>query len=140
MASHNYSRNSRAAALGYKALAAGTVLFGIGPLVRPRLFCELFGVPFQAERSGAAMPIRAVGWRDLVNGLGLLLDRRHWRLWLWLRFAFDAGDVMTTLSSVRRGQDLKPLRLAVLAASATVVDGILLLLTRKSDIAPLSRS
>lgn len=137
MTSRNSARYSQAAALGCKALAVGTLLFGIGPLVRPRLFCELFGVPYDAERSGAAMPIRAVGWRDLVNGLGLLLDRKRSRQWLWLRFVFDAGDVMTTLSSIRRGQDLKPLRLAALAAGAAAVDGILLLLTRESDVAPL---
>jgi hypothetical protein len=118
-----------------KALGAGTVLFGIGPLVKPRLFCELFGVPYQAERSGAAMPIRAVGWRDLVNGLGLLLDIKHRRQWLWLRFAFDAGDVVTSLSSLRPAQDVKPLRLTALAAGAALVDAVLLLAT-KADPRP----
>ncbi|HLG71522.1 MAG TPA: DUF4267 domain-containing protein [Chloroflexota bacterium] len=110
-------------------LGVSTIAFGIGPLIAPRLFCRLFGVPYQADKSGAAMPIRAVGWRDLVNGIGLLLDTEHARSWLWLRFAFDAGDVVTTLSSLRPKEDLKPARLAALAASATVFDAVLLLLT-----------
>lgn len=76
------------------------------------------------------MAIRAVGWRDLVNGLGLLFDRNHARQWLWLRFAFDSGDVVTSLSSLRRGQSRKPLGLAAVALGATLFDAALLRLTK----------
>jgi hypothetical protein len=127
---------SRLAGPGLQALGLGTVVFGIGPLVEPRLFCRLFGVPFEPERSGAAMPIRAVGWRDLVNGLGLLFDGKHRRQWLWLRFAFDAGDVVTTVTSLRPREDLKPLRLTLLAAGATLFDAVLLVLTREGGARP----
>jgi hypothetical protein len=120
------------AAVGLNVLGAGTLVFGIGPLVWPRLFCQVFGVPYDAAASGAAMPIRAVGWRDLINGLGLLFDRRRQRQWLWLRFAFDTGDVVTTLTSLRRNQDPKPMRLAGLAAGAALMDAVLLVLTRES--------
>ena len=51
-------------------LGGGAALFGVAPLVYPRLFGRLFGIA-AVDDGTVATVIRSVGVRDLVIGLGL---------------------------------------------------------------------
>lgn len=119
------------------ALGLGTALFGLGPIVAPRMFAELFGLPYSGDPP-AAVAIRSVGVRDLVNGLGLLatLDNpRAHRTWLLVRFASDTGDALACQAALRRGPANPRLRLlGVLAAGAAAYGAFLLAAQTKNRL------
>jgi len=105
-------------------LGGGAALFGVAPLVDPRLFGRLFGIAAVDDRT-VATAIRSVGVRDLVIGHGLLRaartgDDRDLHRWLVARAACDAGDLVAVALAVRSGErDRRFLALGALAAGAT---------------------
>ena len=112
--------------LGAGALGLGTSLFGVAPLVAPRLFAKFFGLPFDDRRPAATMAIRSVGARDLVSGLGLLAtmgNPARNRPWLLVRTAADVGDALVSYASLRGEPRNWRLRVLMLvAAGAALLD------------------
>lgn len=81
------------------AIGAGRVLFGLALLASPRAIGRSWIGP-AAETAGGAAAVRAVGARDLVLGLGVLMAARRGaplRGWVEAGVAADAADVAITL-------------------------------------------
>jgi hypothetical protein len=112
-----------------RALGAGTVAFGIGPILAPRAFAIAAGLPYHGEPA-AKVAIRSVGVRDLANGIGLLATSsqpERSNAWLLLRCVFDAGDALACCSALRGDPKNGRLRaLAAFACGAALFDGVLL--------------
>lgn len=94
-----------------------SVGLGVAQLLAPRPLARAIGAP---RHSGM---LRAVGARELANGIGLLSQRRS-APWLWARVAGDAMD-LALLGAAARLASSQRRRLAVVAAAvagATVLD------------------
>ncbi len=81
-------------------IGAGRVAFGIALLARPAAIGRMWIGP-DAEGAGGRAAVRAVGVRDLVLGLGVLLAAgRGGRIrgWVEAGAAADIGDLLITLS------------------------------------------
>ena len=109
--------------LGIRGLGIGTILFGVAPIIAPRRFAQLFGLPSQG--AAASVAIRSVGVRDAVIGAGLLLtinDAKNNGYWLLARGASDGGDAVSCAIALRR--DRRNLRLWLLAGVAAAAAGV----------------
>lgn len=102
-------------------LGIGSVVFGIGPALVPRLSARLFGLPLADSPAGPVL-VRSVGVRDAVIGLGLWSAATHggnFAPWLLTRFLCDAGDTAAVALAVRGGaRDPRMFALGALAAGA----------------------
>jgi hypothetical protein len=125
------------------ALGAGTVAFGIAPILAPRTFAAMFGLPHRGEPA-ADVPIRSVSVRDLVNGIGLLatLNNPNGSLpWLALRFASDTGDAIACWAAAAHEPRNRRLKmLGVLACGAALLDASLLAWTQIQRTASTSEA
>ena len=111
------------------ALGVATALFGLWPVLAPRSFARVFGLPTQAEPT-TGLSIRSVGIRDLVMGAGLVSAAVHggriapWLLARLLIDSLDGAAVGLTLVS-RQGRSRPLALLGLLAAGAAAIDGAL---------------
>ena len=109
-------------------LGIGTVIFGIVPLLAPRLSGRLLGINASDDPT-VATAIRSVGARDLVIGLGILgaLQRRNSQAvedWLLARVMSDASDTLGVSIAVLQGARApRFLALGGLALGAMLVGG-----------------
>jgi len=120
-----------------RLLGLATAAFGVGPIVAPRGFARLFGLAYDDTRPSSNMPIRSVGIRDLVTGIGLLAasgDPRRARLWLAIRVSADGGDALTSLAGIRgEPRNYRLMALATIAAGATLTDLALLIASARGN-------
>jgi hypothetical protein len=109
-------------------VAVGTILFGLLPVFLPRTFAELFGVPV-AEGADSVVPIRSVGARDVVSGIGIFSAVTHGGRvapWLLGRLLSDATDVAWVVLAFARGaRSWRLAGLGFLALGATAMDYLL---------------
>lgn len=85
-------------------LGAVTVAFGLGPLLAPHRFAQVFQFPV-LDPAIASMA-RSLGVRDVVMGVGMLAVAArggNYRPWLLARLATDAGDTVSVALAVARG-------------------------------------
>jgi hypothetical protein len=104
----------RGALAGLAALGVLSALSGASLCVRPRALARVYGLPVGARLA------RAIGVRDLVVGLGLLLSRTA-RASLLLRALSDGADALLIVAEARRkpqGRAMTSLRLLIAAGSA----------------------
>ncbi|MFI5267856.1 MAG: DUF4267 domain-containing protein [Chloroflexota bacterium] len=110
------------------ALGLGTILFSVPPIVAPRAFAVLFGLPHDA--AAAKVGMRSVGVRDLVNGIGLLAtmnDPARSSRWLLVRFLSDCGDALACRAAlIEAPKDWRLRLLGGVAAGASLVGAGLL--------------
>jgi hypothetical protein len=110
------------------ALGAGTLLFGLVPLVLPRRFAETFGIP-AADNPAIDAVIRSVSVRDAINGAGILSATLHGGRvapWLLARAVADGTD--TAAISIAWASGARNGRLCLLGAialAAFVVDVVI---------------
>lgn len=106
-------------------LAIGTIGFGGVPIVAPRQFAALFGLPAPLGSAGD-VPIQSVGARDVVSGIGLLsaaIHRGRVTPWLLGRLLSDATDAVWVLAALVRGaRSARLASLGLIAVGAAVVD------------------
>ena len=107
--------------------------FGLAPILAPRTFSAMFGLPHRGEPS-ADVPIRSVSVRDLVNGIGLLATLNNPgrnTQWLALRCASDTGDAIACWAAAADEPENTRLKaLGVLATGAALLDVVLLAWTQ----------
>jgi len=112
------------------ALGIGTTVFGVAPVLAPRTFGKLFGLPMD-QSPAAEIAMRSVGARDAINGIGIVLATMHnGRVapWLLARAVSDGTDTIGVAMALLQGSG-NP-RLALLggvALAATIVDVVLYL-------------
>ena len=112
------------------ALGIGTTVFGIAPVLAPRTFGNLFGLPMD-QSPAAEIAMRSVGARDAINGIGIVSATMHnGRVapWLLARAVSDGTDTIGVAMALLQGSG-NP-RLALLggvALAATIVDVVLYL-------------
>ncbi len=89
--------------LEVKALAA--VRFGAGALLllAPKRATELFAGAGSASTGGDRMMIRALGIRDVILGIGLLIGLQEGRVRPWLRIGALADGVDAASALMGRG-------------------------------------
>lgn len=113
---------------GTLALGVGLIAFSLPALPAPRFFGRLAGLPVPDEPAGT-VAVRSVALRDVVMGVGLVSAATHGgRLgpWLLTRMLCDAGDAIAIAIAAARGaRSGRLIALGVIAAGATVVDGLL---------------
>ena len=110
------------------ALGVAAFLFGAAPLVAPRFFARLFGLPVGRDPK-ATVAIRSVGVRDVALGLGLWSAATHggnYAPWLLARVLSDGGDAVAVALATRAGA-LEPrfLALGALALGASLSGALL---------------
>jgi hypothetical protein len=102
-------------------LGAGSVVFGIGPVIAPRWFARQVGIPVENDPRLQAV-VRSVGVRDAVIGTGLARTAARggdYRGWLLARLASDWGDAAAIGLAVGSGsRDRRFLRLGGIAIAA----------------------
>ncbi len=121
-------------------LGVGTVVFGIVPLLAPRWFARMFGLP-ETEDPAANVVVRSVAVRDLVNGIGLLLtldNPRANRRWLAVRCLSDTGDSVACMLAFRLGTRSSRLKALGSLASGAALFGAALLLAGAYEEEPPS--
>jgi hypothetical protein len=79
-------RTSRIPSLVHRIAGLLCLTSGLALVAIPRRTADLFGLPADPELC------RALGWRDVLIGLGLL-QRRWIRMWWFARTLSDAFDV-----------------------------------------------
>jgi hypothetical protein len=118
-----------------RLFGAGTLLFGIAPVLAPGWFGRLFDLPVNSDPRLLVM-VRSVGVRDATIGLGLIMAVGHGRAyapWLAARIAADAGDTLAVAIAVARGaRQQRFIVLGGLAAGATAT-GLMLQSLARSD-------
>lgn len=106
------------------ALGLGTLAFGILPMLAPRQFAHLFGLP--APDPAVTSMMRSLGVRDVVMGIGLWSAAAHggrYAPWLLARLLIDVGDTASVALAVAAGvRHPRFLALGGLALGATAVD------------------
>ena len=110
------------------ALGVATTLFGLVPVVAPRVFARAFGIPAGRDPASSTT-IRSVGLRDVVTGVGLCSAALHGgRLppWLLTRLLVDAGDAAVVALALASGsRDRRLGTLGILASGAAAIDALL---------------
>lgn len=112
------------------ALGIGTTVFGIAPVLAPRAFGNLFGLPMD-QTPAADIAMRSVGARDAINGIGILSATMHnGRVapWILARAVADGTDTLGVGAAMLQGAG-NP-RLALLggvALAATILDVVVYL-------------
>jgi Domain of unknown function (DUF4267) len=116
------------------ALGLGTALFGVAPILAPRLFARLFG--FAAPDPATASMMRSLGLRDAVMGLGLWSSAARggeFAPWLLARALTDGGDSIAVALAVGAGhRNPRFLALGLLALAAALGDAALYAAARRS--------
>jgi hypothetical protein len=106
-------------------LGIGTVLFSVFPLILPRPFAALFGIPMDPTPASEVV-IRSISARDLVSGIGILSAVVHGGRvapWLLGRTLVDGSDTIGVgLAAVWGARNPRLLVLGAIAFFATVVD------------------
>jgi hypothetical protein len=109
-------------------LGVATIAFGAFPLVFPRPFARLFGVPMGKGPAGDVV-VRSVSARDVVSGIGILSAVMHGgRLgpWLLARTLIDGADAVAVgIAFASRAGNVRLGLLGLIAGAATVVDYVL---------------
>ena len=108
------------------AIGAGRVLFGLALLASPRSLGRSWIGP-AAETAGGTAAVRAVGARDLVLGLGVLLAARRGaplRGWVEAGVAADSADVAITLAGFGGLPPMGRLVTLATAGASAIVGGI----------------
>jgi hypothetical protein len=110
------------------SLGIATIAFGAYPLVFPRAFARMFGVPLGEGPAGDVV-VRSVSARDVVSGIGILSAVLHGgRLgpWLLARTLIDGADTVAVgLAFASRAGNPGLGLLGLIAAAATAVDYVL---------------
>jgi hypothetical protein len=105
------------------AMGAGTLLFGIAPVLAPRWFGRMFDIPVDTDPRLLVM-VRSVGIRDAAIGAGLIVTAlRHggYAPWLLARVAADAGDSLAVAVAIGAGaRQPRFVGLGALALGATL--------------------
>jgi hypothetical protein len=111
-------------------LGIGTIAFGALPLLFPRPFARLFGIPMEGGPATDVV-VRSVSARDVVSGVGILSAVHHggrvapWLLGRTLTDGADAAAVAIAALSGSRNPRL--LALGAIAVGATILDLVLYL-------------
>lgn len=120
-------------------LGLGTLAIGVPPLIAPRWFARLAGLPLADSPAGEVV-IRSVSIRDAVSGIGILSATLHGGRvapWLLARTLADGTDALAIALAVRRGaRDPRLIGLGVVALGATILDVILYLAHKSVGRAP----
>jgi hypothetical protein len=124
-------------------LGVGTVLFSVFPLILPRPFATVFGIPMDKSPASEVV-IRSISARDLVSGIGILsavLHRGRVAPWLLGRVLVDGADsVGIGLAALAGVRNPRLLLLGAIAVFATVVDLTLYLAHKAESRARVSAS
>jgi len=124
-------------------LALGTLAFGLTPIVAPRAFGRLFGLPMD-ESPAADIAMRSVGARDAINGIGILSATLHnGRVapWILARAVADGTDAVGVGVAMLNGaRNPRLTLLGVLALGATIVDVVLWIGLKSASCAPSEES
>lgn len=116
------------------SLGYGTVLFGLAPLIAPRLFGKAAGLPM-ADSPAADVVIRSVSARDAINGIGIISATIHGGRvapWILARIVADGTDTLAIGLAWKNGaRNPRLLGLGAIALGATILD-VLLYLGHKS--------
>ena len=111
------------------ALGAGSVAFGVAPVVAPRFFGRLFGLG-GTDRPDVVSIYRSVGARDIAVGAGLYWAATRGQPlapWLAARVICDGVDAAATgLAIVQGARHPRFLALALAASGATAGGAFLL--------------
>ncbi len=112
--------NSRAA---ITALAAGRLAIGAGLVAKPQSQLGTGWIGEDAKRPTAAVPLRAVGARDMALALGTLAAQRTGgpvKPWLLCAMLADATDLVATFAAGRAVPKASKALIALLAGGAIV--------------------
>jgi hypothetical protein len=111
-------------------LGIGTIVFGALPLLFPRPFARLFGIPM-ASGPAADVVVRSVSARDVVSGVGILSAVHHGGRvapWLLGRTLTDGADsVAIGIAGISGDRNPRFLALGAIAVGATILDLVLYL-------------
>ncbi|HEX5415436.1 MAG TPA: DUF4267 domain-containing protein, partial [Chloroflexota bacterium] len=106
-------------------LGIGTTVFGVAPVLAPRAFGNLFGLPMD-NSPAAEIAMRSVGARDAINGIGILSATMHnGRVapWILARAVADGTDTLGVGMALVKGAGSPRLGLlGGIALAATIVD------------------
>lgn len=109
-------------------LAISTIGFSLLPVVMPRTFASVFGLPAPGGHDGV-VPIQSVGARDVVSGIGMISATMHGGRvapWLLGRLLSDVTDVLWIVLAFLRGTRSPRLAaLGAMALGAAVADFVL---------------
>jgi hypothetical protein len=112
------------------ALGIGTTVFGVAPVLAPRAFGNLFGLPMD-QTPAAEIAMRSVGARDAINGIGILSATMHnGRVapWILARAVADGTDTIGVgLATLQGAGNPRLALLGGVALAATIVDVVLYL-------------
>jgi hypothetical protein len=111
-------------------LGVGTLAFGALPLIFPRHFATLFGIPTVGGPASDVV-IRSVSARDVVSGIGILSAVLHGGRvapWLLGRTLTDGADVAAIgIAALSGARGSRLLALGAIAIAATALDLVLYL-------------
>ena len=120
--------------LGTQFLGVGLILFGLPPIVAPRFFARLAGLPLSGHPA-EVVTIRSVSVRDLVMGIGLIsAARHHARLapWLLIRTLCEGGDAVAIAWTFMRGGGNRRLgMLGLIAFGGALYDAALYVIAKR---------
>lgn len=115
-------------------LGVGSIAFGLAPIVAPRYFARLFGLPVTDEPT-ADVAIRSVGVRDMVIGLGLWSAASHggrYAPWVLARALSDTGDALACTLALARGAEGGAFKGLTALAGGAAVSGFALWLAARA--------
>ncbi|MDT7707738.1 MAG: hypothetical protein QOG20_3345 [Pseudonocardiales bacterium] len=92
-----------------RTLGALTAVYGLSTLVKPAIFAKPAGLSGDEPPAPVSILVRAVGVRDIANGLAMALAPAGpaLRLAIGARIAADLGDALTFAVSPNESDDAK---------------------------------